>query len=632
MRHAWLSWIALSAIACGAKPGAQQPLAQHGILRLANSPHTYSTVNLDGEWDFYRGKHIAPKQIAAATPEPITVPGVWNNPAQKPLPGYGIGTYRLRIIFADAAQGAGLSLLLPSISTSYKLFVNGNLVNSVGIAGENKATSTPAFRTQIIRLPAAPAHELVFHVSNFSHRDGGIWNSIQIGGDAAIENRREQNLFGDFFLAGAIFIMAIYHLVLFMIRRNDASPLWFGIFCMLIASHIFFISEFAGFNFFPGIPWETGIRFVYIIWPLALVTFTFYATRIFPAVGFGQLYRMLKLTPLIFVPLFLVLPFEYIPYADLSMEAVTGGVMLVGLYIALRTLMRRRFDALIYLGGFVVFIACYAVDALATNHVIYLAHSVMPAGLLTFLIAQSYLLAKRFAEAERANALKDKFVALVSHDLRSPVIGMRQVLKILPGLDSVREKEQFHELIAAGEKSMTALAEMIEQVLDLTRVQSGKIQPLIVATDLAAAVRAAEAKIALHAKDKEIQINLSLPEKISTCTDTALFTQSLQNLLHNAVKFCMAGDSVSVTYSFTGAIHHFAVSDTGPGISSELIGHLFRADVKTSMPGTAGEVGNGLGLPLAQEMIAALGGKISVTSVRGEGTTFTVTLPHKSAP
>lgn len=615
---------------CAPRPVAGR--AEKGVIRVPDLGG-YNTVNLDGEWDFYRGKHLTPGEISGLTPASIAVPGVWNTPAQKPLPGYGIGTYHLKIILTGAPSAENFSLLLPAISTSYRLFVNGNLMTAIGTAGLSQETSKPAFRTQALRLPpvAAGGYDLVIQVSNFSHRDGGIWNPIQIGTDTAITALREKNLLGDFFLSGAIFIMAIYHLILFLLRRNDASPLWFGLFCLLIASHIFFISEFAGFNFFPDLPWETGIRYVYVIWPLALLTFSFYATRIFPAVGFEKLYRVLKFTPLVFVPVFIFLPFEYIPVADLSLEAVTGTVMLIGIYIVLRALRTKRADALVYLGGFVVFVACYAIDALATNHIIYFAHALLPGGLLTFLIAQSVLLAKRFGEAERANALKDKFVAIVSHDLRSPVIGMRQILKLLPGIDNSREKAAFAELIAVGEKSMASLAEMIDQVLDLTRVQSGKIRPLFAATNLTVAVRSAEAKVAAQAGHKNIVLSLPLPTEIHAYTDAALFSQCMQNLLHNAVKFCRSGDSVTVTYA-AGDGHVFSVKDTGPGIASDLVPHLFRADIKTSTTGTGGEIGNGLGLPLCHEMISALGGKIAVTSQAGRGTTFTVRLPAANAP
>lgn len=652
MRVFWLTCGVFLFAVCNRQPRQISPRPQKGFLSLASIP---KVVNLDGEWEFYPRKFFNPGEFKGVKPGFIQVPGIWNDyqgEDAKPFGGYGYATYRVKVA---SPPGMSLSLLMPSVSTAYRLFVNGALVNRVGEAGTTRDNSKPSFRTQIIRLPPAGSgtYELVFHVSNFSHRDGGIWNAVQIGSDADIENLRIKNLFGDFFLAGAIFIMGLYHVILYLLRRKDRSPLGFGLFCILIASHIFFISEFSGFIFFPGIPWEAGTRFVYIIWPLAALTFSYYATRIFPLGGFEAMYRLTAIVLVLFVPLFVLLPFDYIAYADWALEAVTGIIMLIGIYLVVRTLRHRRIDALVYLGAFVVFVLCYVNDALYTNHIVYATTTLLPVGLLIFLLAQSFLLSKRFAaafaeveelseslerkvtvrtaELQQANALKDKFVALVSHDLRSPISGMRQILKILSGMDVAKEKTEFADLVGVGEKSMATLTDMIEQVLDLTRIRAGKMEPLWEKADLAHLVRAAAEKVSLQAKKKGVAMDIRLPEPILTDTDPTLFGQSVQNLVHNAVKFCSSGDRIMISYEVREDFHLFSITDTGTGIDPELIRDLFKIDVKTSTTGTSGELGNGLGLLLSYEMVAALGGEIKVTSELGKGATFIVSIPARKS-
>jgi signal transduction histidine kinase len=658
VRPLLLSWIALSAAACTAKAQEILPRAEKGILRLVVPLQSSGVVNLDGDWEFYREKYLNPGDWAKVQSSFIEVPGIWNdhpdvkNTLSKSHPGYGFATYRLRVVTGHST--AALALLMPAVSTAYRLFVNGTLVLTVGTPGTTQANTRPMFHAQVVRLaPALDSYELIFHVANFSHRDGGIWNSILLGTDAAIEKIRVKNLFGDFFLAGAIFIMGLYHIMLYLLRRKDKSPLGFGVFCILIAAHIFCISEFTVFIFFPKLPWEAGTRFVYIIWPLAALTFSYYATRIFPLGGFKVPYQITKIVLVLFVPLFALLPFEHITYADWALEGVTGGIMLIGVYLVIRAIPKQRVDAFVYFGAFILFVLCYVNDALYTNHIIYQTTTLMPAGLMLFLLAQSFLLSKRSAaayeqleelseslekkvvsrtaELQEANALKDKFVALISHDLRSPISGMRQILKILSGMDVSKQKAEFADLVGVGEKSMATLMGMIEQVLDLTRISGGKIQPLWEKADLAELVRAAAEKISLQARSKGVTLDIRLAQPILSHTDATLFAQSVQNIVHNAVKFCNHGDSITIDYKLRGDYHSFKIIDTGSGIDAELLPDLFKANVKTSTTGTGGELGNGLGLPLSCEMIAALRGKITVTSEIGKGTCFTVSLPQRNA-
>jgi signal transduction histidine kinase len=652
----WLvSGIAFFALACAPKKNEIPPHAEKGVL-LFTTPLAQPGAELNGEWEFYPAKHIHPSGFSGFKPAYLEVPGVWNDfkgDEAKPFGSYGFATYRLRVNVGTDKNS--LSLLMPSISTAYRLYTNDTLVATVGEPGTTRETSRPMFHTQIVRLPppVAGGYDFVFHVSNFSHRDGGIWNAILLGSDETIEKIRIKNLFSDFFLSGAIFIMGLYHIILYLLRRKDKSPLGFGLFCILIALHIFCISEFTAFIFFPDLPWEIGIRFVYVIWPLAALTFSYYATQIFPLRGFREPYQVTKFLLALFVPLFILLPFEYITYADWALEAVTVGIMFIGIYLVIRAMPKQRVDALVYFGAFVVFVGSYVNDALYTNHVIYHTTILLPAGLLIFLLAQSFLLSKRSAaayaqleelsellekkviartaELQEANALKDKFVALVSHDLRSPISGMRQILKILSGMDVAKQKEEFTELVGVGEKSMATLTGMIEQVLDLTRIRGGQMQPLWEKANLTALVKAAAEKVSLQAKSKGITVDIRLPHVIYTETDPALFSQSLQNLVHNAVKFCKRGDMIAVAYELAGDCHNFSVTDTGIGIGTELLPDLFKANVKTSTTGTAGELGNGLGLPLSYEMIAALGGRISVTSQIGKGACFVVSLPARYA-
>ena len=239
-------------------------------------------------------------------------------------------------------------------------------------------------------------------------------------------------------------------------------------------------------------------------------------------------------------------------------------------------------------------------------------------------------LARLYEKTKELDRLKSQFFASVSHELRTPlnaILGFTGTLLMrLPGPLTAKQEKQ----LKIVEDSGRHLLSLINDLLDLARIESGKIRPIM--ETVMAKNSASDAINSLHhvAEKKGLKLIIEAPnDDIVFHTDRRALHQILINLLNNAIKFAPQG-TVCVKLSRSGhngtSEVNFAVIDTGPGISPENQKKLFDAfqrvgDTQSQIEGT------GLGLYLSQKFADILGGKISLTSEPGHGSCFILTLP-----
>ncbi|MBF0291909.1 MAG: response regulator [Nitrospinae bacterium] len=230
--------------------------------------------------------------------------------------------------------------------------------------------------------------------------------------------------------------------------------------------------------------------------------------------------------------------------------------------------------------------------------------------------------------AENATRLKDKFVSIVAHDLRSPFNSIMGFLRIL-GDDkenplSEKQRSLLQRVINSGERQLR----MIEELLNISRLSTGKItlSPKFFEARMVASIAVND--LDLLASEKGVEIINDIPPGVRLYADFDLFNEAISNLVSNSIKFCRSGDKITI-FVPADSRSTIAVKDTGVGISEEILPGIFKHDVKTTTKGTAGEVGTGLGLPFSHDILEAHGGSLTVQSKLGEGTVFYATLPDK---
>ncbi|MCE7988054.1 MAG: histidine kinase [Caldilinea sp. CFX5] len=235
---------------------------------------------------------------------------------------------------------------------------------------------------------------------------------------------------------------------------------------------------------------------------------------------------------------------------------------------------------------------------------------------------------ERLQELDR---LKDDFISTVTHELRTPLTSIRAFSEILydnPDLPAAR-RSHFLEIILKESERLTRL---INQVLDLAKLEAGAAEWNTDAVDLRHLIQDALASTEQLINDKEIRVEIRLPEEVPlVVVDRDRITQVLLNLLSNAIKFCQAGSGVILlTLQATGDALQVSVQDNGPGISPQEQQRIFDKFRQVHDHTNGKPQGTGLGLPISKQIIAHYGGDLWVDSAPGHGATFHFTLPLDS--
>jgi len=227
-------------------------------------------------------------------------------------------------------------------------------------------------------------------------------------------------------------------------------------------------------------------------------------------------------------------------------------------------------------------------------------------------------------EAERANQMKSIFLASMSHELRTPlnsVIGFTGI--VLQGLAGELNDEQKEQLgMAYG--SAKHLLSLINDLLDISKIESGELKPDIREFNIAEAGIEIRDSLKIMAEEKELELIFNIPD-ISIFSDKRRFEQILLNLVNNAIKFTEKG-KVEVKAVEKDENIEVMIKDTGIGIKKEDFHKLFQPFVQLEYTITEG-AGTGLGLYLTKNLVQLLKGKIQMESEYRKGSTFTFILP-----
>ena len=234
------------------------------------------------------------------------------------------------------------------------------------------------------------------------------------------------------------------------------------------------------------------------------------------------------------------------------------------------------------------------------------------------------------SKAEELNRLKDEFLAIVSHELRTPlnpILGWSQLLAT-GRLDS----EQTAKGIAIVKRNAQLQAQLIEDLLDVSRILRDKIELDKTPVDLQQVIKAAIATVQLTAEAKSISITTKFEPNVGLVLgDSGRLQQIIWNLLANAVKFTPEGGRVTVTLSSNGKSATIQVRDTGKGIEPEFLPYIFDRFRQADSTSTRNFGGLGLGLAIVQHLTKLHDGAIAVESLgKDRGSTFTVELPLAS--
>lgn len=669
-------------LVCGLVAGIFTPVvassseAANGVIFLTQDQVQENIIDLKGEWEFYWQAFHDPQAFHTSNPpQPsgfISVPETWNGFKIEGvgLPGQGYATYRLHVSLEDTVSS--LAIRMKTVSTAAILFVNGKKVYQVGQPSAKASEARPDYRLQIIRLPEDTyTHlELVLHVSNYHYRKGGLWNPIFLGKEDVLRQKREHLIYYDYFLLGSILLMGLYHLVLFLLRRQDLSLLYFGLFCFCISLRVLTTNEYAILTLYPSLNWVIIVRIEYLSFIWGIPAFTAFVGQIFKE-EFSSVVLKISLTAaFIGTTITFMMPPQVFTLIPVPYEILIVGLSLYGYFVAYKAWRKGKGESVIFLLGFTVFFITIINDILHSNEIVQTANY-FPEGLLIFIFAQSFLLAVRFSRlfrkakslshklnvanntlekrvSERTQSLQaanedllqknqqiaeqndiltklnselDHFVYSVSHDLRAPItsaLGLIEVARY------EQDPLQVINYLDLQEHSLLKLDQFIQSILDYSRNARTALQ--LKEVSLRQLIKQSIETYAYLPDFERIHWDIDVDNSQAFISDERRINIIINNIISNAIRYAdfrKATSTILIRVRSRKEGMSFIIKDNGIGIGAGHLPKIFDMFYRAN----AYAKGSGLGLFIVKETVEKLGGCIRVFSREREGTMFVILLP-----
>ncbi|NSW89583.1 MAG: diguanylate cyclase [Firmicutes bacterium] len=442
----------------------QVPRAEKGILDLTSwSFEKDGAVKLNGEWEFYWGQLLTPEDFAKKQSEEkaemkdiwAIVPKSWNKYKLngKTLSADGCATFRLKVKLKDTDNINVLGIKLATICTSYKLWINGNIRNSIGKVGKKKEEFSPGYFPDTVyfnwqnqnetgEADGINEIEIIIQVANFIHRRGGIWQPLILGTENQIKSLNERRLFSDIFIFSCLFIIGLYQIFMYFTSPKRLYMFYLGVFSLILSIRTLLLGEMYLVKLFPAVPQEIFLKIEYITLCLGLIYSTLYLESIFPGKLSKEICLIFKLSGIAYSVFVVFIPTRVLTRFVIVIQLT---VIMAGLYFisAIKPVLKERKEKVFILAGTLLSLLFYGTivnDILYFNEIISTG-SYSSFGFFIFVLAHFLMISVRhtmaFSRAESAsqhlaaiNRLKDDFVIHASYqgDLYSSTLELNEVL------------------------------------------------------------------------------------------------------------------------------------------------------------------------------------------------------------
>ena len=376
---------------------------RNGFLDISNYDFEKTgNLTLIGGWEFYWSRFVSYNDLKSENPPKndgfINIPQDWNQFVinGKELGGLGYGTYILRI---KDTQRKNIYIFLRSIGTAYKFYNKDRLLAEVGEISTTAEGHVPFYRYELEKLESdTDEHILILHVSNFSYYYGGIWKNLVIGTLDNINSEVLENYLADLFLMGALFVMGIYHLGIYLLRKKNDTALYFGLICfcgilrnLVLQNHLFL-------ELFPFVGWYWMLRLEYLSLIFILFFVVLYADAFFYQLRNKLIFYSLNFVCFLLAVLILFTDVTFFPRYLGIMQTYCVLCLIYFIYIIIIGISKKIEYSKSILSVILFSFTLSILDILNSNLSWGLPYTASW-GIFSFILGQAYIMSSRFSKA-----------------------------------------------------------------------------------------------------------------------------------------------------------------------------------------------------------------------------------------
>lgn len=622
--------------------------AQNGILDLRGEAEQSKIAPLHGEWDFIYGELLTPDEFYARKAEIISVPNSWDD-AGYPL--NGCATYRLTVLTGSTEP---FTLFLPEIASSYKLWVNGEAVRSAGEVSTEASEGKPLYENALVPVNIKNGTvELVLQISNFNYIFGGIIDTLLLGETGMVQSWFVRTRTFSCIALGCFLMAGFYYLTLYINRRREKPYLIFALLCFLIFAR--FLFETNGLNeYFQWVPMNmVGIRIYLLLFfshSIAVCAFSLYTFNF----DFLKKYKVILIA--LFSSLFLIsliMPTTGKVYLYLT-SAVTLPLLLFVIIKATRSLVFK--ENLLYFASMIFMLVVGS-----STKLFGLDNTFFMTGILSnifMVMSHSLVLSRRYTDAfkfveetnqnleqlvdERTKSLQTaneamlatntamkELVSNISHDLKTPLAVMSLNLETLSRLTETQSDAEYQRHVRTAYQKNLDLQRLIKNLFEVSRIETGRsfyspewISILYILAQI-------KDKYDTFLEDNNISLEIIVEDDIEISTDPQKMWSVFDNIIYNSARYTENGGNITITVRNAEQTATVIIADTGCGIESEHLTHIFERFYRVSQSRNAKEGESGLGLYIVKSVMEGCGGSVDAESEYGKGMSVILTFPAR---
>jgi signal transduction histidine kinase len=599
---------------------------EKGVIDLRNWNFTVSgPVPLKGEWEVYPKEFIY-KSTLSNNHSYYKVPMNWSGFTTHP----GYASYHLKILLGENREK--LFLKVNSISCAYKVFQNEKLIYSMGTVGSTREENIPKMTSAKIPLESSLENELdlIFHVSDFHHGEGGINREIILGNSEDIHLRFYQSLAKSYIFFGIIFMMGFHYFLLSLVSIDmKVTYRYFAYFCFSVAVRILFVEERNLLKIFPNIYSDIYIKGEFVLEFTLIGSFIKFIYSFFSI----KSTKHFHLYYFIFAILCVALPDVYSSQVGIFLRPLILPIGLYTLFDLKSKMDEKSNNKPVYISLFILILVSVANDILFSLSLIDTTY-LFNYAIILFIMYMSYTLSLQLSTAfketqelsnqlKKVSEVKDNFMANLSHELRTP-------LSLIYA---------YSELLSEDENDPEISKEYGNDIFRETRVLIEIINDLMMVTDL-------ETKLSLKAdhyklrsildeaifylqkfkEEKQVQIYLNIDQDSIYC-DKSLITKVCIIIIKNSIQYGDFRNSIHISSRKKENMVEILFEDDGMGVPESDLEKIYDKFYRIDNTITYKVSGVGVGLFIVKRIIELHNGSIFSYNRIGGGLATVIHLP-----